>query len=105
MNPRSLLVLTDVNRKEFGFGIQEKKGSYVIYLRTKSDTLTFRQVESNDVNHVFSTIITSGFVTSKLEYILADSGRTYDSFKVRVTEGEMQLPPREEYEIEDIKII
>lgn len=114
-NPRSLLVLTynagneyvrfpDI---EYGLGfrkVRDNQEFFEVYLRNPKKA-TFRRVETDDVNHAFSKIITSGFVTSRLDNILANADSTYRVFGVKISESEMQLPPREEYEIEEITII
>lgn len=107
-NPRSMLVLTDVYAKNvYGFGLRKVRDNqeyFEIYLRNP-ESATFRRVESDDINHVFSNIIVSDFEKTRLDYTLADINRTYNNLGIRIIDGETQLPPSEEYEIEEIKII
>ena len=103
-----MLVLSDVYAKTiYGFGIRKVRDNqefFDVYLRNPN-TSTFRRVDSDDINHVFSNIIISDFEKTRLDYTLADFNRTYQNLGIKIVEGEIQLPPREEYEIEEIKII
>lgn len=106
-SPRSMIVLTDIlGNNIYGIGI--KKKTFAIYLRdyTNGDTPRFRMIDNNNLNEVFSTIISSNWVEDRLKYILSDTEKVSREINVNfVNTKYLQLPARNEYEIEEIIII
>ena len=105
-HPRSLLVLCDVyGRNIYSIGIK-KSNFFEVYLRGDINDPQLRRIDKDDVNSVFSRILNTRFVNSRLEYTLESSERTFKDLGVRIVENEtMVIPPRKEYEIEEITII
>lgn len=105
-HPRSLLVLCDVNGKKiYSIGIK-KSNNFEVYLRGDINDPQLRRIDNDDVNSVFSKILEKRFVNSRLEYTLKSRERTFDDLGVRIVGNEtMEIPPREEYNIEEITII
>lgn len=103
---RSLIVLSDIyGRKIFGIGIKKNKTSFNVYLRTSTNN-SFSLIDNEDVNIVFSRIITSNWVGSLLKRILSNQDSIFQYIGVKVIEDRsIQLPPSAEYDIEEIQII
>ena len=105
-NPRSLLVLTDINQQYvYGLGIK-KISAFAVYLRDYTNDDYFRLVDNDDVSYVFSKIISSNWANERLKCILMNRIKTFQEIGVAFDSDRcMALPPREEYDIEEIQII
>ena len=106
-NNRSLLVLTDITGREiYGFGTKKDMNSFKIYLRMYSSENCFSLVDKDNINEVFSKILESNWADMMIKRILRDPERISQCIGVKIAnERCVQLPPREEYEIEEIQII
>lgn len=106
-NHRSLLVLTDnYGRQVFGIGIKKNKTSFNVYLRDRDNDNSYCLVNNEDVNFVFSKFLKSNWADTLVRHILSNHSRIYKYIGVSIADGQrMELPPREEYEIEEIIII
>ncbi len=92
-NPRSLLVLIYKESDEvLGFAIKNKGEFKIFFLKELNHG--FNCVNDNDVNTVFSKFMTS------------EKGKTWAEMGVSFVDNKhVSLPPREEYEKEEISII
>ena len=88
--PRSLLVLLNYNQVQ-GIAIRINEKDFHIYFLNQGNH-KFEQINSSDVNTVFSRFMTTRNTWKEMGYeVLSNQNTT--------------LPPREEYEIEEIKIV
>ena len=97
-NPRTVLVLTDQYKKFIhGFAIAQKKLSgqnkwgYTIYFKKDPNSHLFYLVDGDEINSIFSKYM--------------NTRGTWEQLGISFKDESMQLPPSEEYEIEEIKII
>ena len=106
-NHRSLLVLTDYSGSQiFGVGIKKNKTSFNVYLHERNTDNSYSLVDNENVNYVFTKFLTSNWADTLVWYILSDHRRILKHIGVSIVDGQgMQLPPREEYEIEEIQIM
>lgn len=111
--PRSLLVVTDAcGETVYGFGIRklsDQRKTFEIYLRHDNvnyinarlheSEVDFKLIDSDNLNQVFSNILGSA------KYAFADTHTAFNSWRIKTLDRVMKLPPREEFEIEEITII
>ena len=80
--------------------------SFKVYLRMNSTENYYSLVDNDNINEVFSKILISNWADMMITRILSDPERIFQYIGVRIAnERSVQLPPREEYDIEEIKII
>lgn len=106
-NPRSLLVLTDRydQNRIYAWGRRTSKGNFDIYLRQTMDNPNFIQIDEGIINCVFSELMEYRVVNYRTG-ILFNEDTIFQNVRFRTIENSFaQLPPREEYQIEEITII
>ncbi len=106
-NPRSLLVLTDRydQNRIYAWGRRTGNGNFDIYLRQTMDNPNFIQIDEGIINCVFSELMEYRVVNYRTG-ILFNEDTIFQDVRFRTIENSFaQLPPREEYQIEEITII
>ena len=89
--PRTLMVISDrLENNTFGFAIKTETGMKT-YLKRNVDDEVFTLVNGNDMNRVISVFMTIP--------------RTFEDLGITFGNETAQLPPADQYETENIKII
>ncbi len=107
--PRSLLVLTDYKGDiEYAFGIRKPgktNPNFDIFLRCAFLDSDFVKIDNKNINEIYSRII-NNYTKYKLEHTLENKDTLLKYFGLNFNDNSIKrLPPKDNYQIEEIKII